>query len=119
MKYVLKTYQGIAITLTQDFDPETYLKNINQERIESVAIGAVSMMKHNIQTITPEYDAAETPAGEKVSVYLSRGGDPIIAHVEGYDAGLITKQVNDRVPFLKIGDVIINRNDYSLVMPAQ
>ncbi|WP_432352650.1 hypothetical protein [Sporosarcina sp. A2] len=119
MKYVMNTYQGLKITLTEEFKPDDYLATINNDRVESVAIGNVSMMKHNIQTIVPEYEEAETPAGEKVIIYSNQHSEPIIANVVGFDASAITKKVNDRIPFIQIGDVIINRNDYSLVMPQQ
>lgn len=119
MKYVINTYQGFKITLTEEFNLNEYLATLNNDRVESVAIGNVSMMKHNIQTIVPVYDEAETPEGDKIMVYSNQHSEPVIAHVVGFNASEITKKVNDRIPFIQIGDLIINRNDYSLVMPQQ
>ncbi|MEZ7173575.1 hypothetical protein [Sporosarcina sp. OR05] len=116
MQYHVKTYQGVNITLTNDFELNQYLATLNNHQIESVAIGKVSMLKRNIQRIYPVYGPNETPVGEEVLVYSVREQEPFVAHAEAYDASQVTKQVNDRYAFILIGDTIINRDDYSLVM---
>ncbi|MDN4609115.1 hypothetical protein [Sporosarcina highlanderae] len=116
MHYQIKTYQGVNITLNEGFELDKYLSTLLNPQIESVAIGTVSMLKRNIQRIRPVYEEGESPVGEKVLVYSPREPEPYIAHVEDYDAAQTTKQVNDRNLFIRIGDTIINRDDYSLVM---
>lgn len=116
MQYHVKTYQGVNITLVNGFEVNQYITMLNNHQIESVAIGKVSMLKRNIQRIYPVYSADETPVGEEVLVYSVREQEPFVAYVEAYNASQVTKQVNDRNAFIQIGDTIINRDDYSLVM---
>lgn len=118
MKYELKTYQGLTITMSEGFDLQGYFALLNNKDVDSVAIGSVSTLKNNIQNIRPVYGEGGTPTGDEVLIYSTRGGNPYSAHVENYVAGDITTQVNDHSSFILVGDTVINRNEYSLVMLA-
>lgn len=119
MYYEIKTFDGLRIKMEERFKLDAYLSTINNPRVEAVAIGTVSTLKHNIQNIRPVYEDGDVPVGDKVLVYSARGNDSFIAHVEEYSAGNITDQVNNQIAFIKIGDVVINRHDFSLTMPYQ
>lgn len=119
MNYELVTYQGITMSMTEDFDFQGYLNTINSPDVQAVSISQISTMKSNIRFIRPVYAAGETPVGDPVLIY-PRNGDPFTAHVENFDAAAITSQVNtQRNTFILIGDTAIHRNEYSIVMAAQ
>lgn len=116
--YKITTYQGLTFTMGESFDIAEYFELLNSN-IDSVAISEVSTLKHNIQKIEPIYE--EEPTEKKLLIYTTRGDEAMVSYSDDYDAGSVTQQVNStkRQAFIRIGNVVINRNEYSLVMPEQ
>ena len=118
MNYQVLTYQGIKITLEDDFDLKSFIEaTLNNNEINSVAFGKVSSLKNNIRFIYPVYAEGEERPGEKLTIFTNGSNEALIAYAENYSSGNVTDQFNDRTkPFILIGDTGIHRNEYSLVM---
>lgn len=119
MKYVAETYKGVSLTLGEEFDLNGFKELLKNEKVSSLALGKVSTLKSNIRFVYPVYVEGEVPEGEKLLIHLNGGAKPVVAYAVDYDSLDVTNQYNDaKNSFLLIGDTLISRNEYSLVMPA-
>lgn len=107
---------GMQFNLTTpSYSAEEFAKNLNNNNIQMLTVGNVSINKTAISYVAPKV----TPDNANVSVYLNNG-NVLKTYINEFDANDISTLGNNPiVNVIAIGDIAINKHMVMMVVPIE